>query len=282
MAANMKPIASILPATGSAAPTSGGNQRALDAYAKYKAEKAAAAAAPQPATGPGQSPYPTFKTKEIANKRIGGLSAPGKMPEGSFGISAHDCKTGSVLRQITGSTCSDCYALKGHYVMPATRKAHARRLGLINEALADPEKRKEWVGAFIKLMENKKHFRWHDSGDIQSPEHLGLITEVARNTPETKHWLPTREEHMVNAYHKAGGTVPDNMIIRMSAAHQDTPPPKRFANTSTVHKMAPAPQGSYVCPAKDQEGECNGAKHGGTNCRHCWDHGEKSISYPWH
>ena len=60
--------------------------------------------------------YPIPKTKDAANKIVGGLSAPGKMPEGSFGLSARDCKTGSALRQIPGSVCSQCYALKGRYV----------------------------------------------------------------------------------------------------------------------------------------------------------------------
>ena len=48
-----------------------------------------------------------------ALKLVGGLSKPSKMPGWAYGIPAKECKTGSKLRQVKGSTCEKCYALKG-------------------------------------------------------------------------------------------------------------------------------------------------------------------------
>ena len=50
--------------------------------------------------------------KKEANKITGGLSAPGKMPEGAYSISALHCKTGAKLRLIKNTPCHGCYALK--------------------------------------------------------------------------------------------------------------------------------------------------------------------------
>ena len=50
----------------------------------------------------------------------------------------------------------------------------------------------QWVQAMVVLIDKQPWFRWHDSGDIQSLEHLEKIFEVCRLTPETSHWLPTR------------------------------------------------------------------------------------------
>ena len=51
-----------------------------------------------------------------------------------------------------------------------------------------------WVDAMTTLINSKKSdvFRWHDSGDVQDPEHLLKIFEVCENTPDKKHWMPTR------------------------------------------------------------------------------------------
>ena len=51
--------------------------------------------------------------KKEANKITGGLSAPGKMPEGSYNLPARACQTGAKLRQIPGTPCFGCYAFKG-------------------------------------------------------------------------------------------------------------------------------------------------------------------------
>jgi hypothetical protein len=69
-------------------------------------------------------------TKE-ALQLVGGLSKPSKMPGWAYGIPAKECKTGSKLRNVKGSTCEGCYALKGCYVFKVVQDAQYRRLGSI-------------------------------------------------------------------------------------------------------------------------------------------------------
>jgi hypothetical protein len=106
-----------------------------------------------------------MKTKE-ALEIVGGLSKPSKMPGWAYGLPAKECKTGSKLQNVPGSTCYDCYALKGCYVFKVVQDAQYRRLKAIRSPL--------WTGAMAYLINSKKSnvFRWHDSGDVQDEEHL--------------------------------------------------------------------------------------------------------------
>ena len=122
-----------------------------------------------------------------ALKLVGGLAKPSKMPGWAYGLPAAECKTGGKLKHVPGSTCEGCYADKGCYIFPVVQAAQYRRLAAIRNPY--------WVEAMTILINSKKSkwFRWHDSGDVQDPEHLLKIYEVCRLTPETSHWLPTRE-----------------------------------------------------------------------------------------
>lgn len=201
----------------------------------------------------------------IDAKRItGGLSFPSKMPCPAYSLPAYECKTGSILRTIPNSTCSACYALKGHYRFRNVRNATERRLAAIRSA--------DWVDAMVLLIRNYVYFRWHDSGDIQDLEHLIKICDVARRTPDTKHWLPTRERSIVNTY-LAQHTVPDNLIIRISATLIDNEPPDTPLPTSTVHHTSD-PVG-HACPARQQNNECG-------LCRACWNPAIANVSYQKH
>ena len=66
-----------------------------------------------------------MKTSE-ALKLVGGLSKPSKMPGWAYGIPAKECKTGSKLVKVAGSTCEGCYALKGCYVFKVVQDAQYR------------------------------------------------------------------------------------------------------------------------------------------------------------
>jgi hypothetical protein len=109
-----------------------------------------------------------------------------KMPGLSYSLPAWECKTGSKLRKIKNSVCSMCYALKGNYTRyKAIKAAQYRRL----DATKDPR----WVDAMAAVIKRQKWFRWHDAGDVQDQQHLNKIFEICRLTPDTRHWLPTRE-----------------------------------------------------------------------------------------
>ena len=199
-----------------------------------------------------------------ARELVGGLSNASKMNCKSYGLPAQACKVGGKLRKVKGSTCEKCYAYdRGMYVMPMVKAAQARRLA----AITSPD----WATNMARSINKAKYFRWHDSGDIQSSEHFQKIVEVAEATPNTMHWLPTREAQIVASY---TGELPDNLVVRVSAAMVDGPPPKRFANTSTVHNKT-IPVNSHTCPAPQQENKC-------LECRACWDKAVSNISYHQH
>tara|TARA_R110000823_G_scaffold13575_2_gene45043 strand:- start:673 stop:1287 length:615 start_codon:yes stop_codon:yes gene_type:complete len=199
-----------------------------------------------------------------ARKNVGGLSNTSKIPGKSYGLPAQACKVGGQLRPVAGSTCEKCYAFdRGMYGFPVVKAAQARRLATLT--------RPDWSASMARAINRDKYFRWHDSGDIQNGEHFAKIVEVARATPDCLHWLPTREAQTVAAY---TGDLPDNLIVRVSAAMVDGPAPKRFANTSTVHART-IPTNSHICPAPRQGNECR-------DCRACWDKSIPNISYHQH
>jgi len=194
--------------------------------------------------------------KKEANKITGGLSAPGKMPEGSYNIPASACQTGQILAKVEGTPCSGCYALKNRYRMPIQKAAMERRL----KSLTHPR----WVEAMTVLVKKKKHFRWHDSGDIQSVAHLKKIFEVCNNTPGTMHWLPTQERKYLPL-----GSYPKNLVIRLSNAKNNTAPGQAWTHWSTV---------------VDSGGDCPASKQGNIcgSCRRCWSREVKHVTYPKH
>ena len=200
--------------------------------------------------------------KKEASKITGGLSAPGKMPEGSYNLPASACQTGAKLREIPGTPCYGCYAFKGRYNFPNVKDALSRRL----DSLTHPD----WVQAMAVLIKGKKHFRWHDSGDLQGPEHLKKIFEVCKLTPDTMHWLPTQERKLLQFLDP--DIIPPNLIIRLSNAKNDTKPGNAWTHWSTVVK---SPRAGHVCPAPEQGNSCK-------DCRACWSKDVKEIQYRLH
>ena len=197
--------------------------------------------------------------KKEARQITGGLSAPSKMPGPSYNLPATQCITGAKLAKIPGSVCHGCYALKGRYRFNNVKAAMARRL----EALGHPD----WIAAMTVLIKGEPVFRWHDSGDLQSPEHLKAIFEVCKNTPETRHWMPTREARFLRLMDP--DVIPKNLIIRFSSHMVDQQAVGWWPWTSTV-----STQGK-TCPAKDQGNQCQ-------SCRACWDRNVSNVTYPKH
>ena len=201
-----------------------------------------------------------MKVKE-AKQITGSLTRTSKMPGLSYSLPAWECKTGSKLRKIKGSVCASCYALKGNYTRYQAIKA-AQYIRL--EAL----KNDKWVAAMVVQIKRQKYFRWHDAGDIQSMEHLYKIFRVCELTPETKHWMPTREAKFLKTIWPE--EVPSNLIIRMSSHMIDQGPVNFWPWTSTVTS-----KGGASCPAPKQGNSCQ-------DCRACWNREVGNISYGKH
>ena len=198
--------------------------------------------------------------KKEARKITGGLSKPSKMPGPAHNLPAWKCITGVKLQAVPNSVCAGCYALKGRYRFNNVQAALNRRL----QALEDPR----WVEAMTALIKGEKFFRWHDSGDIQSMGHLENIFKVCKLTPETQHWMPTREAQFLKQLDPA--SIPSNLIIRMSSHMIDQGPVKFWPWTSTVTSSA-----GRTCPAPEQSNSCG-------SCRQCWDRSVPNVAYGKH
>jgi len=192
----------------------------------------------------------------------GGLSEPSKMPGYAYNLPAQACITGAKLVKVKGSVCAGCYALKGRYRFPNVKEALNRRL----KSLTDPK----WIEAMTVLVAHYSRkvpfFRWHDSGDLQSVEHLKNIFEVCKLTPEVQHWIPTREAKFLPLN---TDSIPKNLIIRLSGHKIDKPAASFWPWTSTVVTEM------KTCPAAEQGNQCR-------DCRACWDRGEANIAYGLH
>ena len=143
-------------------------------------------------------------------------------------------------------------------VMASTKKYIKKEESLKHQA---------WIPAMAALIKKHKYFRWHDAGDIQSSKHLENIFAVCRLTPDTRHWMPTREAKFLSMH---PDTIPTNLIIRMSSHMIDQAPVKFWPWTSTVTSGSDA-----SCPAPKQGNKCG-------DCRACWNRSVSSVSYGKH
>lgn len=211
-----------------------------------------------------------FKVGTIKNADAitGGLSNPSKMPEYAYSLPASRCKVGSLLKHTKGTVCSLCYAADEWEWVKQGRRGNRYASSHVREAL---ERRYQsldhplWVPAMTLLIRKRfiQCFRWHDSGDLQSVEHLQNIGKVAEYCTETRFWLPTREFKMVRGYE-----APDNLCIRLSAHYVDGKAPD-WPTTSRVVTSG------HTCPAREQGGNCG-------ECRACWDRSVPEVLYPLH
>lgn len=249
--------------------------------------------------------YGTRKTGRIRNQAtedVGGFADTSKLPCAAWGIPSEYCKTGGKLRSVPDSPCFDCYAAGttgagkfklSMYGQENVKAANERRFVAYND---DPKK---WAKNMAVALSTEPYFRWFDSGDLQSPEMLGHIIDVARATPGTKHWLPTKERPMVDKWMRdhPGETIPDNLTIRISLPRKDIPTEgyERKPNAYMPSAMFPV-AGEYsigraeeykqgvkegkvgLCPAPMQGGACNPAT--GAGCRRCFQ--REDVTYLQH
>lgn len=251
-----------------------------------------------------------------AHSIAGSLGHPSKMPGYAYGLDARRCHRGSEMRNVPGSICSGCFALTNFYAhWRATLTARERRHAGLEHPL--------WVEAMVTLIlhycrpdydaealaelhgidiapssDQLTFFRWHDSGDLQSVDHLRRIVAVCERTPKIWHWLPSREYKYIATFVEQGGVIPPNLCIRLSALYYDAEPPRPLPGqsvpegtitipdsiahlpTSTVHTAGGqnpvTGRGSIECRAVElRENQCG-------PCRACWNPRVKNVSYPQH
>lgn len=181
---------------------------------------------------------------------------------------------GSILRKVNGSVCSKCYAHKGMYVFPNVREAQAKRLAILSANLEDWRKN---MTELLRLKYRSKSgaervFRWHDSGDLQSPGHLAAIVRIAEDLPDIQFWIPTKEYGLVREYLAENPQgFPANLAVRVSAPMIGRAvPPIPGTVSSTV-----GGSNGFQCEAYTRGGICG-------DCRACWNKNVESVDYPIH
>ena len=220
--------------------------------------------------------FPTLKEAKEYTGHKTGLGNTKKMPGLSTALSAFDCITGALLRKVKGTVCSYCYAFGGNYQYPDVKAAHARR----TKALTHPD----WVLGMVRLIDHyvkpeDPYFRWHDSGDVQSFEHLVNIVAVADATPGVNHWIPTKEYAWLMRYLREVGPFPSNLAVRPSAPKVGSSPPKSLTRRGLLTSTVDWSDSPDKCPATHQHYETNGECG---DCRKCWDLKVPNVDYMKH
>ncbi len=229
-----------------------------------------------------------MRTIKALQAITGTLSAPGKMEGCSTNINAKACKTGGFLRTIEGSTCAKCYACKGRYSFQNVQDAMDNRLNKRKENMS------QWVYAMAELITKKSPvvFRWHDSGDIQNVAHLRQILAVVLLTPDTNHWLPTREYSMVDRLTDTEKAIAKT-FVRLSAPMIGGKENNTGSTNPKLNRLmdkfnALAAEGfktstvgdddtGFQCPAILNHTSCSEE-----DCRACYDDNEINVNYPQH
>ena len=205
-------------------------------------------------------------------KLLGNISTGNsKMPGTTFAIDAFSCITGSKLAKQENTPCYACYARKLQKLRPSVDQGWKANLRKWQEA--EPA---HWERAMVYQITryNKDNYHtWFDSGDLQSVQMLKSIARVCEQTPNIKHWLPTQERAIVSQF-KAKHTVPENLIIRVSASLLNGSKPSKTRHASQVFTKQCKPKG-YECKARSRSNSCG-------PCRACWDKSIPLISYPKH
>lgn len=117
-----------------------------------------------------------------------------------------------------------CYAGKGGYIQWRGSSERTAKIMtfLFNDwqgwkrQLIDEIKRME--KSFIKKRPDQRPVvRWHDSGDFFSEQYLDIVHDIARETPNVKHYAYTKSVSMAKSR-----TAPENFTTRYSyGGHQD-------------------------------------------------------------
>lgn len=158
--------------------------------------------------------------------------------------------------------------MKGRYPLTNVQTAMHRRLRALRENAS-------WVDDMVAVIgrsESSGYFRWFDSGDIQSADHLRKIISIARRLPHIRFWLPTREYGMVEEVRR-DGPFPGNLTIRLSAHMIDGPLPTALAKRMGV-VVSGVTRGIPTCPSAQQNNKCGA-------CRACWD-SKQPVTYGLH
>jgi hypothetical protein len=110
--------------------------------------------------------------RKHAEELGGKLSHPSKMDVAGYGIDATRCLTGSKIREVTGSTCAACYALKGVFLFKNVKPVMQENYEKLKTYLWTPA-----MAAQIRWL-TEERFRWFVSGDLAGINHLSNVVQI--------------------------------------------------------------------------------------------------------
>jgi hypothetical protein len=163
--------------------------------------------------------------------------------------------------------CQGCYAVGGNYRFPNVK---APRI-----ANREDWKRDEWVSDMVAALRNDRYFRWFDSGDVYDARLAKKIYLVMLNTPDVRHWLPTRMHKFPKfAPVLAAMQALPNVMVRPSS---DSVTGEYVAGVhgSTIVTDKEPRAGVTLCHAANNEGKCG-------PCRACYSKDVPVIGYLAH
>lgn len=197
------------------------------------------------------------------------LSKTSKLGTKSWSLQALETCPGSV--DANGDlvpACSGCYATQGTYHFPGTKAVRADN--------KQDWQRDNWVSDMVAAIKKDKHFRWFDSGDLYSLSLAKKVYDIMVQTPNTKHWLPTRMYKFPKfaSILSAMQMLPNVMVRYSSDAVDGTFTPNLHGST-ILPSATSAPAGVTVCQAPKQGGKC-------LDCRACYDKSINVIGYVAH
>lgn len=196
------------------------------------------------------------------------LSKTSKIPCKSWSLQAGSTCPGSIdpTTKKPVAVCAGCYAKDGFYNMPGAIAARDHN--------RDDWKRVDWVSDMVNALTKQKYFRWFDSGDCYHPLLAAKILEVMQQTPNTKHWMPTKSYKIprIRAILEQMKQL-GNVSIRYSSDSMTGEYDPEHG--STVVPYAETPTNATVCGAYTRDGKCG-------DCRLCWDKNVAVIAYPAH
>ena len=199
------------------------------------------------------------------------LSKTSKMPCKSWSLPAITTCPGAHIKKGLVKACQGCYATQGFYLMPGTKR--------VRDENREGWKDDNWVSDMVARIGSSKFFRWFDSGDVYHPRLAFKIQEVVTQTPETKHWMPTRSYKVkkIKVALDKMNKLCDNIVIRYSSDSVSGGYNKRLHGSTIIHedKLDTLNSNVHVCQAYLNNGKCG-------DCRACWDKTIPVIAYVAH
>jgi len=187
---------------------------------------------------------------------------------GSWSLPAGDSCPGAKDAEV----CKSCYAKKGMYRFPVVKN--------VREYNKEDYKKSDWVERMTKAVNKFDYFRWFDSGDLESKELATKIFSVIHNTPNVKHWLPTRSDK-IRSMRSAIGLLEalPNVAVRRSADNVGLTKPERLNVNSYVITPEDIPNAQLlnitICPVGS-----NAAQKSCGTCTACYT--DTPVAYVLH